>query len=676
VSAGERLPGAEVPRDDAYADPAGTAEAEMAALRRELADVHGKLAVAENMLAERQPTRLGLVARILRAAAKDPVRRRRIARDVGRALLDRMPPPTLPSMGRGMKTYPLPEFAPPQGPSARPGLTVAVILDPFSELALGYEWEQVTFGPDDWRENLEARVPALLFVESAWNGNDGRWRLHMTRQSRPSDQLRSLVAWCIERDIPTVFWNKEDPPNYERFIETAKLFDYVFTVDADRIPSYHGDLGHDRVALLPFGAQPRIHNPVRRGQGRAYDVAFAGSYFAEKHEDRRAQMDYVLDPAREFGLHIYSRFEANDERYRFPERYRSHIVGSLPYEQMLAAYTSYRLFLNVNSVVGSPTMCARRLFELSAAQTAVVSAPAASIPRFFGEHITVVEDAEQTTAELTVLLSHDEFRERRALRAHRRVFDEHLYSHRVDTVLRTVGIPTTTSAPTISVVVPTNRPRQLDNVFEFVGRQSHEPVELVLVQHGFSIAEDELRARAKASGVGDLVIRVADATSTLGACMNLGVEAAAGEYIAKMDDDNWYGPHYLRDLVRAFSYTDADVVGKWAHLVYLQGSGATLLRFGYAEHRYVNLVQGGTIIVRRSTAADLGFEELPRRIDTTFLDKVRSAGGSVYSTDRFNFVSVRRADALAHTWTISEEEILAKKADLLFYGEPYVHAEV
>ena len=45
---------------------------------------------------------------------------------------------------------------------------------------------------------------------------------------------------------------------------------------------------------------------------------------------------------------------------------------------MLAAYTSYKVFLNVNSVTHSPTMCARRLFELSAAQTAVVTAPAAS----------------------------------------------------------------------------------------------------------------------------------------------------------------------------------------------------------------------------------------------------------------------------------------------------------
>jgi glycosyltransferase involved in cell wall biosynthesis len=198
----------------------------------------------------------------------------------------------------------------------------------------------------------------------------------------------------------------------------------------------------------------------------------------------------------------------------------------------------------------------------------------------------------------------------------------------------------------------------------------------VLVQHGFEVSESDLTRRAKETGVDELVVRAAGAAVTLGRCMNLGLEAADGEFVAKMDDDNWYGPNYLRDLVRAFSYTDAEVVGKWAHLVHLQGSGATLLRFPEAEHRYVKLVQGGTIVARRSTARQLQFDDLPRRVDTTFLERVTVAGGKVYSSDRFNFVSVRRADADGHTWKITEEQMLAGRADLLFYGEPYAHAEV
>ena len=311
------------------------------------------------------------------------------------------------------------------------------------------------------------------------------------------------MAWCRAEGIPTVFWNKEDPPNYDRFLETARLFDQVFTVDAERIPDYQRDLGHDRIDLLPFAAQPRIHNPVRRSP-KTQDIAFAGTWFAEKHPERREQMAYVLGPARERGLHIWSRMQRGDKRYRFPRSYRKHVVGSLPYERMLAAYTSYKVFLNVNSVTRSKTMCSRRLFELSAAQTAVVSAPAASIEPFFGATIEVVENAEETGRALDVLLSNAEYRDRLALQAHRRVFDEHLYSHRVDAVLRSVGLagrpgPTT---PMVSVIVPTKRPEQLDHVLATIGKQSHRAIELVLVTHGFTVDTPDARRGRRRRGPG------------------------------------------------------------------------------------------------------------------------------------------------------------------------------
>ena len=584
-----------------------------------------------------------------------------------------MAPRLLPRPLRRRPRFPRVEL-PPVMP-ARPDLTVAVILDPFSELAFRYEWNQVTFGPDDWRERLGRTRPDLLFVESAWQGNAvkgaGRWRLHMTRDDRPSPELTALVAWCRAEGIPTVFWNKEDPPNYDRFLETARLFDQVFTVDAERIPDYQRDLGHDRIDLLPFAAQPRIHNPVRRAP-KTRDIAFAGTWFAEKHPERREQMAYVLGPARERGLHIWSRMQRGDKRYRFPRSYRKHVVGSLPYERMLAAYTAYKVFLNVNSVTRSKTMCSRRLFELSAAQTAVVSAPAASIEPFFGATIEVVESAEETGRALDVLLGNAEYRDRLALQAHRRVFDEHLCSHRVDAVLASVGLAdaagVASATPTVSVIVPTRRPEQLDHVLATIAQQSYRGIELVLVTHGFTVATPAL------DGV-DVVVVPADAGLTLGACMNLGVEAASGDLVAKVDDDNFYGTHYLTDLVRALDFSGADVVGKWAHLVHLESSGATLLRFERAEHRFVEQVQGGTLLMRRSVAERIRFEDLPRRVDTTFLAKVRAAGLTVYAADRFNFVSVRRADTGSHTWPISDKEIMSRSSRLLFYGDPTSHAE-
>ena len=196
----------------------------------------------------------------------------------------------------------------------------------------------------------------------------------------------------------------------------------------------------------------------------------------------------------------------------------------------------------------------------------------------------------------------------------------------------------------------------------------------MLVTHGFHAAD--VHERAAAHGVLDVVVVRAAAELSLGTCMNLGVRAATGHLVAKVDDDNFYGPHYLTDLVRALDYSGADVVGKWAHLVHLESTGATLLRFQHAEHRFVEQVQGGTLLMRRSFAERIGFEDLPRSVDTTFLAKVRTGGHTVYAADRFNFVSVRRADTGSHTWLITDEEIMQRSSRLLFHGDPISHAEV
>ena len=50
--------------------------------------------------------------------------------------------------------------------------------------------------------------------------------------------------------------------------------------------------------------------------------------------------------------------------------------------------------------------------------------------------------------------------------------------------------------------------------------------------------------------------------TTLGDCLNRGVEAASGVYVAEMDDDDHYGKRYLSDHVLAASFSDAEVVGR------------------------------------------------------------------------------------------------------------------
>src|SRR5699024_463584 len=222
------------------------------------------------------------------------------------------------------------------------------------------------------------------------------------------------------------------------FVATARLFDQVFTTDVTLLPRYREELGHENIAVLPFAAQPAVHNPVRPQHGhQERDVAFAGLYFAHKFPARREQMEALLggaldasarmDTARE----IFSRFLGDAERYQFPGELAYRVVCSLPYYRMLTAYTAYKVFLNVFSVVTSPSMCARRIFETTASGTPVVSAPSPAIGEFFSaDEVPQVTSRKDAAHVVRALVRSRELRDRTVHRAQRRIWHEHTYAHR------------------------------------------------------------------------------------------------------------------------------------------------------------------------------------------------------------------------------------------------------
>ena len=73
-------------------------------------------------------------------------------------------------------------------------------------------------------------------VESAWRGVSDNWRNLLTDvKKKTNEEIEEVINYCKKNDIPTVFWNKEDPINYQHFINSAKLFDIIFTTDENII---------------------------------------------------------------------------------------------------------------------------------------------------------------------------------------------------------------------------------------------------------------------------------------------------------------------------------------------------------------------------------------------------------------------------------------------------------
>ena len=561
----------------------------------------------------------------------------------------------------------------------RKDLKIAVIMDKFTYDCFKYEANLITFTPENWKRVLSKNSPSFLLVESAWQGNDKSWRYQIINlKQKPDSKLPELVAWCKAQNIPTVFWNKEDPGYYDDFLDAARLFDYVFTTDADCVDRYKKDLGHNNIFCLPFAVQPRIHNPIGSGE-KIRDIAFAGSWYEGEEEykkHRKEQMACIVAPALLYDIDIYDRyFSLNNDRYRFPEQYQSYIVGELPYEEMAYAYRIYEIFLNVNSISQSPTMFPRRVLEILASGTYVLSGYSKGIENLIGSDIVkMTSSPEETRLCLQELLGDKELRDRLAHLGLRKVMKEHTYEKRLAYVLDTMGIGKNANASEkkgVSIITCTNKLIYMDNIFANFDRQQYEDKELIIVmgndQLDLQAWEEEAKKRRNVR-----VCRV-DEKLPLGACLNFGVGEARFDYIAKFDDDDYFAPAYLEDMMSAFNYSGADIVGKCTRYVHFENGNALAIKYPGREHQFTRSVSGSAMIVKREVFNKVRFDP-HRRVgeDTRFLKDCNKSGFRIYSADRFNFAYIRKSSPDLHTWRASDEKLLGKTGQIISYTKDYI----
>lgn len=448
----------------------------------------------------------------------------------------------------------------PGRPVARRQVRMCAVLDDFSEHCFAPECRLTQPRPDNWKETVDSCKPDLVLVESAWRGNHGAWQYRVARYNAPpGHELIDLTAWACEQGVPSVFWNKEDPVHHERFIDAARMFDVVLTSDANCVERYRDALGHERIHPLPFAAQPGLHNPMEAPAERIGRACFAGSYYRNRHPERRQELEMLLDAARDEGLDIYDRNHGEAgpgaADFRFPERFRKYIRGRLAYRNMVETYRQYRLFLNVNSVVDSPTMFSRRVFELLACGTPVVSTPSRGLDEMLGEAVWIVRGPEEAREAVRTLQNDDAVWRRQRLRGIRTVMSQHTYHHRFSDLLRWAGIDAGQPAkPSVLLLARVARELERDRILEDFSHQSWRKAEL-LVLAPEPLAHREMERITWTHSAGEFRRHVEDWMQETDREGLLGV----------MRPECIYGRCYLEDLVHAATYSRAGTVGKDPH---------------------------------------------------------------------------------------------------------------
>jgi glycosyltransferase involved in cell wall biosynthesis len=237
--------------------------------------------------------------------------------------------------------------------------------------------------------------------------------------------------------------------------------------------------------------------------------------------------------------------------------------------------------------------------------------------------------------------------------------------------------------PRVSIVLATNRAAMLENCRRNILAQDYPNLEVVIVLN--DDAFDEAHVRETFAEAQDVAIARLPQERNLGSCINLGARQTSGIYVTKMDDDDFYGPAYVSDLLLAALESRADITGKKATFFHFEDGDEFYLRSPHLRHTWLwpvtdrsgcavipstfsphgSNVAGATILVSRELLLRLPFdEEASRGTDSLFQLACRRAGLTIYAADEFNFCYRRRAGNVGHLWQVEKETIL-KSSQLL-----------
>jgi glycosyltransferase involved in cell wall biosynthesis len=140
--------------------------------------------------------------------------------------------------------------------------------------------------------------------------------------------------------------------------------------------------------------------------------------------------------------------------------------------------------------------------------------------------------------------------------------------------------------------------------------------------------------------------------------MNYAIEISSFNYVAKFDDDDYYAPSYLLRQMAAFTYTNADIVGKCTRYIFFSGRKILVIDNPGQENKYVKFICGPTMVINKRVFEQVKFQNITLGEDTQFLKDCLQAGFKIYATDRFDFVYLRNSKQGSHTWEIDEDRYL------------------
>ena len=204
----------------------------------------------------------------------------------------------------------------------------------------------------------------------------------------------------------------------------------------------------------------------------------------------------------------------------------------------------------------------------------------------------------------------------------------------------------------VSLILVTNKAKFIDNIFLNYNRFHYEKKELILILNNNEL--DPADYIQKAGSDESIHIFQIDEEISLGLCLNFGIAKSKYDFVAKIDDDDYYGANYLLDQMNIFHQKDVDVVVKSRRLIFFEGDQTLQLFRGRGENELVLGGGGGTILAKKSIFDTIHFHDLSLAEDDAFFMDCEKEGFKVYAGNKFNYIYNRYINPNNHTYIVDD----------------------
>jgi spore maturation protein CgeB len=232
--------------------------------------------------------------------------------------------------------------------------------------------------------------------------------------------------------VPSACWWINDPFQFERSLQRAPHYDWVFSNSAV-CAQWYRERGVAASAFLPTACEPSVHRPVPPVAADACELCFAGDW-----SPLREQVVTAL--ARRFEVRVFGpwgRKLAPDSPLRPLLR-----DGFFTPDEMAAMFSSAQVVLNLHSWCGRFDHGVNpRLFEAAACGAFQVVDDKREIASLFspGAELAAVSGPDDFAQAVTDALADPAGRARAGQAALRRALAEHTYRHRMASLISAMG---------------------------------------------------------------------------------------------------------------------------------------------------------------------------------------------------------------------------------------------